>query len=79
MEEKVNMEDIQKMDFETAFEALQENVTRLEGEELLLEEALSLYKRGQALAKRCAELLEKAELRVRTLSENAADEHKIED
>lgn len=61
-------EKIQEMNFETAFKALQENVDKLEGEELTLEESLELYKRGQALAKRCAELLEEAELQVRTLT-----------
>lgn len=64
-------ENIQEMNFETAFTALQENVAKLEGEELTLEESLQLYRRGQALAKRCAELLEEAELQVRTLSMDA--------
>lgn len=61
-------ENIQEMNFEKAFAALQENVAKLEGEELTLEESLKLYKQGQALAKRCAELLEKAELQMRTLT-----------
>lgn len=61
-------QDIQAMDFETAFNALQENVTKLEGEDLALETALHLFERGQALAKRCAALLEEAELKVRTLT-----------
>ncbi len=60
--------NIQEMNFENAFELLQENVAKLEGEELTLEESLKLFKRGQALAKRCAELLEEAELQVRTLT-----------
>ena len=64
-------ENIQEMNFETAFTALQENVAKLEGDKLTLEESLTLYKRGQALAKRCAELLEQAELEVRTLSMDA--------
>jgi len=64
-------ENIQEMNFETAFTALQENVAKLEGEELTLEESLRFYKRGQALAKRCAELLEEAELQIRTLSMDA--------
>lgn len=62
------LENIQTMDFETAFTALQENVDQLENEDLPLEKALGLYERGQALAKRCAMLLEEAELKVRTLS-----------
>jgi len=63
-----NPEDIKAMDFETAFNALQANVTALEGEDLSLEESLALYERGQALAKRCAALLEAAELKLRQLS-----------
>ncbi len=59
---------IQEMDFESAFNALQENLTQLESENLPLQEALSLFERGQALAKRCANLLDKAELKVRQLS-----------
>ncbi len=61
-------DDIQEMNFEAAFTALQENVARLEGEDLPLDEALALFERGQELAKRCAVLLEEAELKVRQLS-----------
>jgi len=61
-------DNIQEMDFETAFSALQENVATLENEELPLEQALALFERGQQLANRCAVLLEAAELRIRQLS-----------
>ena len=40
----------------------------LEGERNPLEEAMSLFERGQALIKHCSELLERAELKVRELS-----------
>jgi exodeoxyribonuclease VII small subunit len=70
--------EIQKMDFETAFAALQENVSLLEGEELPLEKALEVYERGQLLAKRCAELLESAELKLRTLSQDTAAQESAE-
>ena len=63
--------DIQTMDFETAFNALQENISLLEGEDLPLEKTLDLYERGQKLAKRCAFLLEEAELKIRQLSVDA--------
>jgi exodeoxyribonuclease VII small subunit len=67
--------EIQAMDFETAFAALQENIAMLEGEELPLETALEVYERGQLLAQRCAALLESAELKVQQLSQdsNASD------
>jgi len=64
-------ENFQEMDFETAFNALKENVALLENEELPLEKTLSLFERGQHLAARCALLLEKAELRVQQLSMQA--------
>ncbi|HAF47809.1 MAG TPA: exodeoxyribonuclease VII small subunit [Anaerolineaceae bacterium] len=71
MLENEELQAIQEMDFETAFEALQENVKELEGEGLSLEESLKRYQRGQALARHCAELLERAELQVRTLAMDA--------
>lgn len=61
-------DNIQNMDFETAFSALQENVAKLENEDLSLEKSLALFERGQLLAKRCEQLLEAAELKIRTLS-----------
>jgi len=44
-------------------------VYALETNEKSLDEAIALFERGQALAKHCAGLLDKAELRVRQLSE----------
>ena len=66
-------QDIQAMDFETAFNALQENLAKLEGEDLPLEQTLSLFEHGQALAKHCAMLLEQAELKLRTLTIDSPD------
>jgi len=64
--------------YEKAFAELQEIVTKLESGEIPLEEALALFERGQALAKTCAGLLDKAELRIRelgkTLEESAREE-----
>ncbi|MGB9722487.1 MAG: exodeoxyribonuclease VII small subunit [Chloroflexia bacterium] len=56
---------------EQAFAALEEIVRRLEGGDLPLEEALALYERGMALAQHCQELLDRAELRVTRLAEEA--------
>ncbi len=59
--------------YEKAFAELQEIVTKLESGEIPLEEALALYERGQALAKTCAGLLDKAELRIRELGKTLDD------
>lgn len=76
---KEEKDNIQEMDFETAFSALQENVATLENEELPLEQALALFERGQQLVNRCAVLLEAAELRVRQLSMDDSSSNQEED
>ncbi len=57
----------EELSFEQAFEELEATLRRLEAEELPLEEALALFERGQALAARCNELLDQAELKLRKL------------
>lgn len=55
--------------YEAAFTALQEIITKLENSELPLEEALKLYEKGKILSDQCARLLENAQLRVNTLGQ----------
>ncbi|UCF59804.1 MAG: exodeoxyribonuclease VII small subunit [Anaerolineaceae bacterium] len=57
----------EELNYEQAFEELEALVERLESGELALEESLALFERGQALAARCSELLEQAELKLRQL------------
>ena len=65
---------IEALTYEEAFAELETIVAALESGEHPLEESMSLFERGQALTKRCAELLDKAELRVQTLvGESPAD------
>ncbi len=59
---------IEKLTYEEAFAELEEIVASLESGEQPLEEALSLFERGQKLSKHCTELLAKAELKVQELS-----------
>ena len=58
------MKEIDKMSFEEAFAELETVVNQLEEGGLALEKSLALYERGQALAVRCSELLDEAELKV---------------
>ena len=59
--------DPQDLSYEQAFQELEELVKRLESGEQSLEDALALFERGQALAARCGQLLEQAELKLRQL------------
>jgi exodeoxyribonuclease VII small subunit len=59
---------IEELTYEAAFAELETIVNALEGEQNPLEESMSLFERGQALVKRCSELLDGAELKVRKLS-----------
>jgi exodeoxyribonuclease VII small subunit len=59
---------IETMSFEQAYTELETTVQKLEAGNLPLEEALSLYQRGMALAAYCNRQLDKAELRIKTLA-----------
>lgn len=59
---------IEEMNYEQAFSALEATVAALESEKQPLAETMLLFERGQALIRRCMELLDQAELKVRLLS-----------
>lgn len=59
---------IEELTYEGALAELEEIVSALEGEQNQLEESIKLFERGQALAKRCGELLEAAELKVKQVA-----------
>jgi exodeoxyribonuclease VII small subunit len=65
---KAEPKPIEKLTYEEAYAELDSIVTALESGEQSLDEALSLFERGQGLTKRCAELLDEAELKVSRLS-----------
>jgi exodeoxyribonuclease VII small subunit len=52
------------LDFEQAFGSLQEAIGQLERGGLTLEAAIQTFEQGMALANRCAEILDAAELRI---------------
>ena len=66
----MNKPSIANLSFEEAYAQLEELVARLETGNLPLEESVSLYEQGQALARRCEELLEAAELRVQQIDDD---------
>jgi exodeoxyribonuclease VII small subunit len=70
MSKKTSPKPIEELTYEEAFTELETIVNTLEGDasQNPLEEAMTLFERGQALVKRCGELLDGAELKVRELS-----------
>lgn len=58
---------VEELTYEEALQELEQIVHTLEVEEQTLEDSIALFERGQQLAGHCAQLLEKAELRVRTI------------
>src|ERR1700738_209126 len=55
--------DVKKLTFERAIEELETIVKRLEDGKVPLEESVAIYERGEALKRRCEELLRQAEAR----------------
>jgi len=66
----MNAEDLKQLTFEEAYARLEAIVARLESGELTLDESVALYEQGQALARHCSDLLDKAELRVQQIAED---------
>ena len=58
----------QEINFEEALRQLEEIVTRLEGGDLTLEEAMALFEDGQRLTALCNAKLESASLQVEQLT-----------
>ena len=67
-----NNTDVNKMPFERAIEELETIVKRLEEGKVPLEESVTIYERGEALKKRCEELLRQAEARVEKITLDAS-------
>ncbi|MBU2609960.1 MAG: exodeoxyribonuclease VII small subunit [Chloroflexi bacterium] len=68
MSKNADIKPVAELTYEQAFAELEGILSALETEQRPLEETMALFERGQALVKRCAELLDKAEIKVRQLS-----------
>ena len=60
--------DVGQLSFERAIDELETIVKRLEDGKVPLEESVAIYERGEALKKRCEELLRQAEARVEKIT-----------
>ena len=64
--------DVKKLSFERAIEELETIVKRLEDGKVPLEESVAIYERGEALKRRCEDLLRQAEARVQKITLDAS-------
>jgi exodeoxyribonuclease VII small subunit len=66
-----NISEVKQLSFERAIEELESIVKRLEEGKVPLEESVMIYERGEALKRRCEELLRQAEARVEKITLDA--------
>lgn len=64
---------VDELTYEQAYAELEGIVALLEQEQTELEATIAWFERGQALSKRCQDLLDRAELRIRTLGVDSTD------
>jgi exodeoxyribonuclease VII small subunit len=69
------MSEKERPSFEEALKRLEEIVEKLEDESISLEKSIALYEEGIELSKHCTETLEEAELRIKKVAEQHADEN----
>ena len=61
---------LEQLTYEQAFGELETIIESLETGQTTLDESLKLYERGQLLLTHCSSILERAEVKIRTLSGN---------
>ena len=64
--------EVKRLPFEKALAELESIVQKLEQGSVPLEESVAIYERGEALKRRCEELLRQAEARVEKITLDAA-------
>ena len=64
--------DVKTLTFEKALAELESIVQKLERGDVPLEESVAIYERGEALKRRCEELLRQAEARVEKITLDAS-------
>jgi exodeoxyribonuclease VII small subunit len=69
---EISTSDVKKLPFERAIEELESIIKRLEEGKVPLEESVAIYERGEALKRRCEELLKAAEARVEKITLDAS-------
>lgn len=61
--------NIDNLNYEDAYQNLEEVIAQLESGELSLEESVNLYEQGKQLSAHCQSLLENAELKIKQVDD----------
>jgi exodeoxyribonuclease VII small subunit len=69
---------IEELSYEEAYAELEMVVQKLETNKYLLDEAISLFERGQLLSDHCSKLLDVAELKIKLLSGDILTDYRVE-
>jgi exodeoxyribonuclease VII small subunit len=67
------MSEKERPGFEKALKRLETIVEKLDDESLSLEKSIELYEEGVMLSKQCSQTLEEAELRIKKVNEEHAE------
>ena len=60
-------DDLEKLNFEELYKKLEEVTTKLEGDNLNLDDSIELFEKGMEISKKCNERLENAEKKISIL------------
>ena len=74
MADKKQKDNIDKMSFEEAIQALTNIVGKIEQGQIPLQDSLEQYEKGMALIKHCRETLQKAEKRIEKIAKEPEEE-----
>lgn len=59
---------VDELSYEQAYNELEDIIAKLEQDNQSLELAMALFERGQALTRRCSDLLDQAEMKIQQIS-----------
>lgn len=72
------MSDTERLSFEEALSKLEDVVNKLEDESISLDKSIDLYEKGIELSDFCTQTLEDAELRIKKVAEQQANNNENE-
>ena len=70
--------DGKELNFEDSMQRLEDIVRKLEDEDIPLEESINLYEEGVKIGKKCRNILDEADKRIKKLSKSSLDDSKSE-